>query len=313
MGRGSIGKRVRSRAWTLALGLAPVGLLLAGLGAVGPATAAPLDIVKALRGSQANLFDLSLARLEAEVGSVAQANGFSAFVNYQDGEIWIHAVSRAQTQTSDDCKGMLDTLKSAAGVDPATGQPNQPASAFAALFEYPEIDSFKIDQTYAETVDSMIVLMGSFDRFSESMSCTTKLLSGEVKTTEPPNPLAGAWTIAEALAAPWADPAEAKSDWAAALVGRTVTFGKERIEGPGEFACAKASVAPSIFPPEALFQGNLPPANPAAEAKALGLPASDIDGAEVSCAEGLSSYHFRDPTTALVALNNVIFVLRRQH
>jgi hypothetical protein len=307
------GVEMRPGRWAGALALGAGAVLAALLLGPGAARAAPADIVKALEAKPANLFDLSMARLEAEVGSIAQANGFAAFVNYQDGEIWIHAVSRAQTQSADDCKGMLDTLKSAAGVDPATGEPDQPASAYAALFEYPQIDSFKVDQTYAETVDSMIVLMGSFARFSESMSCTSKLLSKEVKSTEAPNPMAGSWTIAESLPAPWGDAAEAKADWASALVGRTVSFGKERIEGPGEFACTKASVAPSIFPPEALFQGNLPPANPAAAAKALGLPAGEVDGAEVSCAEGLSSYHFRNPDTALVALNNVIFVLKRNH
>jgi hypothetical protein len=53
----------------------------------------------------------------------------------------------------------MDRIKQTAGVDPKTGEPENPASAFASLFSYPGVDEFKIDQSYAETVDSMITIM----------------------------------------------------------------------------------------------------------------------------------------------------------
>jgi hypothetical protein len=160
-------------------GAAPALLLLAGL-AAAPAQAGPAEIVGKLKAMPASLFDLALARLEAAVGAVGATHGFTTYVFYQDGAIHIAAQSPAAKQDRAACKAIIDQLKLAAGVDPKTGDPNLPASSYASLFDFPEIDQAAVDEAYAETVDGMIAIEVTFARFSESMSCTSKLLSKDI-------------------------------------------------------------------------------------------------------------------------------------
>src|SRR5690606_16940535 len=54
---------------------------------MSPAVAGPDEIVAALKGTPATLFDLGLARLEAHIGADGAEGGYSAFVHYQDREI----------------------------------------------------------------------------------------------------------------------------------------------------------------------------------------------------------------------------------
>jgi hypothetical protein len=63
---------------------------------------------------------------------------------------------------------------------------------------------------------------------------------------------------------------------------------------------------------DALFQGNLPEPNPAAAAARMGFPRSDIPGVDVRCINQTFTFHFRDASTALININNVIYTLKRR-
>ncbi|MDB5723917.1 MAG: hypothetical protein JWQ16_671, partial [Novosphingobium sp.] len=63
------------------------------------------------------------------------------------------------------------------------------------------------------------------------------------------------------------------------------------------------------YPPANLFQGGL--TAPAAQAAELGFRPAAIPTLETGC-EGLIDFHFTEAGTALFALNNNIYTLRRQ-
>lgn len=161
-----------------------VAALLAAV-ASGSAVAGPDDIVKALRERPASLFDLSLARLEALLGADAVANGYSAFANYQEERIVIWLWSPDAPNTEESCKAMLDRVKRLAGVDPETGYPDNPASRFAGLFNYPQLSAIDIDPTYDETVDAMFELRGSIGISGDGTAviCRSDLLSKDTTYT----------------------------------------------------------------------------------------------------------------------------------
>lgn len=145
----------------------------------GAATAGPPEVVAALQGAPATLFDLSLARLEALLMADGNANGYSAFANYQDDQIMIWTWSLEAPNTDEACKAMLDRVKRLAAVDPETGFPDDPASRFASFFNYPSVDSFAVDPTYDETVDSMFHLRGviGISGDGKAVICDSMLLS----------------------------------------------------------------------------------------------------------------------------------------
>jgi len=158
--------------------------VLAGL-AGGPAHADPAAVVAKLKGTSASLFDLSLARLEAEVNGDGNGNGFDAYVNFQDNEIVIFASSAHAPVTEKACRGIVDTIKLAGDVNPRTGAPDEPASSYASLFAYPEIDQAKVDETYMETVDSMLTIQVTLGTSGQgkAITCRSKLLSTHVTYT----------------------------------------------------------------------------------------------------------------------------------
>lgn len=127
-----------------------------------------------------------------------------------------------------------------------------------------------------------------------------------------PNPTyLGRWLIAEVHPAPWFDaknPATAPFD--DHLIGKTVTYTPTRIAAPRPLACSGPRYRSVAYPPENLFQGGL--TAPAAQAAALGFRAAAIPTLETGC-EGLIDFHFTEDGTALFALNNNIYTLRRQH
>src|SRR5438105_3380888 len=176
MARSARGQRVR-------LGLAAIGALamLAG----GPALADPAAIVAKLKSTPASLFDLSLARLEAEVNGDGNGNGFDAYVNFQDNEVVIYASSAHAPVTEKACRGIIDTIKLLGDVNPKTGVPVEPASGYASLFSYPEIDQAKVDEAYMETVDSMFTIQVSLGTSGQgkAITCRSKLLSTDVTYT----------------------------------------------------------------------------------------------------------------------------------
>lgn len=158
-----------------------MGAALAGAIAAGPALADPAAVVKALQGAQPTLLDLGLARLDAKLGADGAARGYNAHGFYQDDEIRIYAYSYAIEPTEANCKAIVDGIKFAGAVDPATGSPDQPASIYASLFGFAAIDEFAVDETYMETVDSMfsIMVVLGVTGDGKGMVCQSKLLSAE--------------------------------------------------------------------------------------------------------------------------------------
>jgi hypothetical protein len=155
--------------------------MLVGL-AGQPAHADPAAVVAKLRATTASLFDLSLARLEAEVNGDGSGRGFDAYVNYQDGEIVIFGSSARAPVTEKACHGIIDAIKLAGDVDPKTGNPDEPASGYASLFAYPEVDQAAVDNAYMESVDSMLVIQVTLGTTGDgkAITCRSKLLSPDV-------------------------------------------------------------------------------------------------------------------------------------
>ncbi len=129
------------------------------------------------------------------------------------------------------------------------------------------------------------------------------------------NPLLGRWQISAAAVAPWIGVEKIhtirESD-VGRLVKQRVTFEAGAVASPDPLmACKEPRYEPTRIPPAGLFQGNLP--EPKADvAKALGLPGGEVPGIDVACSNGRFSYHFRDKDTALFALDNVIYTLKRR-
>jgi hypothetical protein len=150
---------------------------------IAPAWAGPDEIVTALTTTPATLFDLGLARLEAYVGADAAAGGYSAFTRYQDREILIYMGNMEAKGDEAAARGLIERVKRLAGVDPATGSPDQPASAFASMLSFPgRIDEYTVDPAYMETLDSMFrvkAVLGVAGN-GEAVVCSGKLLSPDV-------------------------------------------------------------------------------------------------------------------------------------
>ncbi len=128
-------------------------------------------------------------------------------------------------------------------------------------------------------------------------------------------PLLGEWVIAEAAPAPWADESRHKALAAEGkrMIGVAVTFKSgEVVSKHRTLSCRRARYEPTTYPADAIFQGNLPEPNPAGAAKRFGFVEGDIPGVDLRCTGGLFSYHFRDRNTALTALSNVIYTLKRR-
>lgn len=151
--------------------------------AAAPARAGPEEVVTALTGTPATLFDLGLARLEGFVGADGIVGGYVAHVRYEDREILVFASNPMVPGDEAAARALIHRIKRLAGVDPVTGTPDQPASAFAAMLSFPNrIDEFTVDQTYMETLDSMFRLKVSLGAAGdgEAVICSSKLLSSDV-------------------------------------------------------------------------------------------------------------------------------------
>ena len=126
----------------------------------------------------------------------------------------------------------------------------------------------------------------------------------------------GTWQIVEAIPAPWSRP-EAQAALTAAgkrLINTEVTFAKGSVKSKLKpFDCkSRVLYETNAIQVDALFQGNLPEPNPSAAALRLGFPKGDIPSVDVRCLKALHTFHFRDPNTALISLDRVIYTLKRQ-
>jgi hypothetical protein len=148
---------------------------------LGAASADPAAILDYLGKTPATRLDLALARVGALVDSAGAAAGYGGFASVEDTQIMIRAYSDAAKPDAASCKAIIDGIRRAGGVDPNTGQPDEPASAYASLFSYPGVDESKLDESYAETVDSMISIMVVIGQTGngEGMVCQGKLLSAD--------------------------------------------------------------------------------------------------------------------------------------
>jgi hypothetical protein len=126
----------------------------------------------------------------------------------------------------------------------------------------------------------------------------------------------GKWQIVEAVPAPWSKPedhavlaAEGKR-----MLKTEVTFAPGSVTSKFKpFNCkSRVLYEANAIEVDALFQGNLPEPNPAAAAVRLGFPRGDIPGMDVRCLKALHTFHFRDPNTALINMNRVIYTFKRQ-
>jgi hypothetical protein len=126
----------------------------------------------------------------------------------------------------------------------------------------------------------------------------------------------GSWQIVEAAPAPWSRPQEqaALAAGGKRMLNTEVTFAPSSVKSKFKpFDCkSKVIYTPNSIEVDALFQGNLPEPNPAAAAARLGFPKGDIPSVDVRCLKALHTFHFRDPNTALINLDRVIYTLKRQ-
>jgi hypothetical protein len=125
-----------------------------------------------------------------------------------------------------------------------------------------------------------------------------------------PTPFLGVWRIIETRVAPWAKPGESafSPEEQRALVGSTVTYGKRAITARAPLGCAGPHYRWHDVAPDYLFQGTL--TDPVNQARALGFGAT-IATLETGC-EGLIDFHFVDGRTAMFALNNMIYTLKKR-
>lgn len=126
----------------------------------------------------------------------------------------------------------------------------------------------------------------------------------------------GKWQIVEAVPAPWAPPDQqaALTAQGKQLLKTEVTFAPSSVISKFKpFNCkSKVLYEPNSIEVDALFQGNLPEPNPAAAAARLGFPKGDIPSVDVRCLKAQYTFHFRDPNTALINLDRVIYTFKRQ-
>ena len=171
------------RAW---MTYAPVCGLTLGLSlglAFWPAAAKadPAAILSHLQATPASQLDLALAQLGEKVDA-AGAGSFDGFADVEDKDIMIRAYSTTAKPDQASCKKIMDRIKKAGGVDPKTAQADNPASAYDSLFTFPGVDESKIDESYAETVDSMIAIMVVIGQTGDGkgMLCQSRLLSTDI-------------------------------------------------------------------------------------------------------------------------------------
>jgi hypothetical protein len=126
----------------------------------------------------------------------------------------------------------------------------------------------------------------------------------------------GKWQIVEAVPAPWVKPEEQAALAAAGrrMLNTEVTFAPGTVASKWKALSCKSKVLydTNSMEVDALFQGNLPEPNPAAAAARLGFPKGDIPSVDVRCLKALYTFHFRDPNTALINIDRVIYTFKRQ-
>ena len=126
----------------------------------------------------------------------------------------------------------------------------------------------------------------------------------------------GRWQIVEAVPAPWSQPddravlaAEGKR-----MLNLVINVTPKAVQSKFKlFSCKRRVAYEAVeLQVDALFQGNLPEPNPGAVALRMGFPRGDVPSVDVKCINAKFTFHFRDPDTALINLNRVVYTLKRQ-
>jgi hypothetical protein len=138
-----------------------------------------------LSGTPTNLWDLTLVRVESALASWVGGEGISTFVGSEADSIVLYVYEPAGRATKAECKKLIDRVKKAGGIDPKTGFPDNPASDYAALLNYAQIDQFSVDEAYAETADSMFQIDAVAGSGEGAVSCKGALISAEVTYPTP--------------------------------------------------------------------------------------------------------------------------------
>jgi hypothetical protein len=128
------------------------------------------------------------------------------------------------------------------------------------------------------------------------------------------NPLLGKWQIIEVIVAPWASklqkPLTAETR---RLLNMQITFtAKAMTSGYPTLNCSDAKFEVTSDPADVLFQGALLEPNQESIAARLGLPRGEVPTVEINCSSGDFPFHFRDKDTALFALNDMIYTIKRR-
>jgi hypothetical protein len=127
----------------------------------------------------------------------------------------------------------------------------------------------------------------------------------------------GAWKFVSVVPAPWA-PSPQKADIAGMkqLTGKTVNLGLKAITGPKVLACKGPHYKVSDFSADMLFQGQFGEMHapdhgkdPLQLAHALGFTGTTFKTLETGCE---IDWHFVDPRTAEIGLNNFVYTLKKQ-
>lgn len=125
----------------------------------------------------------------------------------------------------------------------------------------------------------------------------------------PTFPIEGTWRVTTSQVAPWVAE-DGEQPEPRSLLGKTVTYGTGRVEGPGVLACDNARYEYDQRPLEGLFQGNLPaPVENAAGRVAL--VKSPVPSVSVTCDTGIFDLHFATRDALLLGFDNVVWVLDR--
>lgn len=123
-------------------------------------------------------------------------------------------------------------------------------------------------------------------------------------------PFYGVWMIIKARQAPWIKDYSWSGPESQRLVGKKVIFLWDGIDAPAPIGCDDPRYRTIDVPPEALFQGNLD--QPVTQAQMLGFRAGAPITTLVTDCEGFLEFHFVDRSTAMFALDNVIYTIRRR-
>jgi hypothetical protein len=126
--------------------------------------------------------------------------------------------------------------------------------------------------------------------------------------------LIGTWDIIDGAGAPWVSAKERANLTAAAkkLIKTQVVFGKGEVTSHAKaLACKKAVYEGTEYSPDAMFRGSLLEPNQDTLVREMGFPKGDVPGIDVTCESETYSYHFRNPATVMVAVDNIIFTLAK--